>query len=209
VYDSAKNDELMKTAIRQRLIEARQRLDGFLNDERQIAAIDRFSERLADTLSAGGKAFSCGNGGSMCDAMHFAEELTGRFHDDRPALAAIAIADPSHLTCTANDFGFDQVFSRYLEGLGRPGDLLLGLSTSGNSPNIIRAVETARQLGMFSVALLGRDGGRLRSMADLAIVVPADTSDRIQEIHIKIIHIVIETVEKRLFPDPTSAPTDR
>jgi D-sedoheptulose 7-phosphate isomerase len=181
----------MKAMIRQALTDARQRLDGFLADERQVAAIDRFSRQLADTLSAGGKVISCGNGGSMCDAMHFAEELTGRFRRDRPALAAIAIADPAHLTCTANDFGFDQVFSRYLEGLGRPGDLLLGLSTSGNSPNIIRAVETARRLKLFSVALLGRDGGRIRSMADLSIVVPADTSDRIQEIHIKIIHIVI------------------
>ncbi len=171
-------------------------LQEFLANEKNLKAVDQFAQHIAETLEKGGKAISCGNGGSMCDAMHFAEELTGRFRSDRKSLAAIAIADPSHITCTANDYGFDSVFSRYVEGVGKAGDLLLGLSTSGNSENIIKAVESAKAEGIYTVGLLGKSGGKLKDMVDLAIVVPADTSDRIQEIHIKIIHIVIETVEK-------------
>ena len=160
---------------------------------RQVAL---FAQKTAETLQAGNKIISCGNGGSMCDAMHFAEELTGRFREDRPSLPAIAISDPSYLTCTANDYGFDFVFSRFVQGVGRPGDLLLGISTSGNSPNVLEAVREARKQGMYTVCLLGKGGGTLKSMGDLSIVVPGETSDRIQELHIKIIHITIETAER-------------
>jgi D-sedoheptulose 7-phosphate isomerase len=137
----------------------------------------------------------------MCDAMHFAEEWTGRFQGDRSALPALAFSDPSQLTCIANDFGYDEVFARSLQAHGRAGDLLVCLSTSGQSPNTVRALEEARRMGIQSVAILGKDGGKMRDLADLAIVVPhAVTSDRIQEVHIKILHIAIETVERAMFP---------
>jgi D-sedoheptulose 7-phosphate isomerase len=133
--------------------------------------------------------------------MHFAEELTGRFRKDRKALGALALGDPSHTTCVANDFGFDHVFARQLEGLGRGGDLLVGISTSGNSKNVLLAVEAAKEKGIKTVALLGRDGGKLKELVDLAIVIPSQDSDRIQEMHIKIIHTVIETCERAIFPE--------
>ena len=133
--------------------------------------------------------------------MHFAEELTGRYRDDRAAMGALALGDPSHMTCVSNDYGFEEVFARQLSGLGRPGDVLLGLSTSGNSENVCRAFSVAKSRDIKTVALLGKGGGRLREMADIAIVVPADTSERIQEIHIKVLHTVIESVERALFPE--------
>jgi D-sedoheptulose 7-phosphate isomerase len=163
-------------------------------------AVCRIARDVVDCIRSGGRVLTCGNGGSMCDAMHFAEELSGRYRKDRPALAAMAISDPSHLTCVANDFGFDQVFARGVEAWGRAGDVLVGFSTSGNSPNVIEAAKKAREKQMKVVGLLGRDGGKLRPLCDLSIVVPAQTSDRIQEIHIKIVHIVIELVERELFP---------
>ena len=187
--------------IKHALTNAGEVLSQFLADDENIEKIHLFSKQLCETIDRGNKAISCGNGGSMCDAMHFAEELTGRFRDDRKALAAIAISDPSHITCTGNDYGFDAIFSRYIEGVGQNGDLLLAISTSGNSPNIIQAVTSAREKNIYSVGLLGKDGGKLKNMVDLPIVVPAQTSDRIQEVHIKIIHIVIETVEKILFSE--------
>lgn len=144
---------------------------------------------------------SCGNGGSHCDAMHFAEELTGQFYKPRKPLGAIALGDASHVTCTSNDFGFEHIFSRQVEALGRSGDVLVALSTSGNSKNVIKAVEKAKVMGIKTVGLLGKDGGVLKSMVDVAIVVPAKTSDRVQEVHIKIIHTVIETLERQLFPE--------
>ncbi|MBU2515338.1 D-sedoheptulose 7-phosphate isomerase [bacterium] len=177
---------------------ARNTLDAFLSSPANIDSVTLLAQKIADTLRSGNKLISCGNGGSMCDAMHFAEEFTGRFRNDRRSLPAIAISDPSHLTCTANDYGFDAVFSRYIEGLGNSGDLLLGLSTSGNSPNIVKAVQTAKEKNIFTVGLLGKSGGDLKTRVDLPIVVPAETSDRIQEIHIKIIHITIEAVEALL-----------
>ena len=177
---------------------ARSVLDEFIASEKNLENVYQFALRITQTIQKGGKVMSCGNGGSMCDAMHFAEELTGRFHQDRKSLPAIAIADASHITCTGNDYGFDQIFSRYVEGVGNNGDLLLGLSTSGNSANIIKAVNAAKTKGMYTVGLLGNTGGKLRDLVDLPIVVPAETSDRIQEIHIKIIHIVIQTVEQLL-----------
>jgi D-sedoheptulose 7-phosphate isomerase len=156
---------------------------------------------LIETFQAGGKLFTCGNGGSHCDAMHFAEEFTGRYRKDRKPLGALALGDASHVTCVSNDYGFDQIFSRQLEGLARRGDMLVGLSTSGNSANVIKAFESAKSMGVRTVALLGKDGGKLAPLADLAIVIKASTSDRIQEMHIKLIHTVIETVERQIFPE--------
>ncbi|MBT4526168.1 MAG: D-sedoheptulose 7-phosphate isomerase [Deltaproteobacteria bacterium] len=175
---------------------ARNLLADFIESEGNMASVYQFAEKLAATLLSKNKILSCGNGGSMCDAMHFAEEFTGRFRDDRPSLSAIAISDPSYITCTANDYGYDDVYSRYVEGVGQKGDLLLGISTSGNSPNIIKAVSAAKKKGLYTVCLLGKDGGHLKDKADLSFIIPAKTSDRIQEIHIKIIHIAIELTEK-------------
>lgn len=182
-------------------LEAHQLLGKLLEDPKFLNQCFAFSQALIQTFKNGGNLFTCGNGGSHCDAMHFAEELTGRYRKDRRPLGALALGDSSHTTCVANDYGFQYIFSRQLEGLGRKGDLLVGLSTSGNSENVIRAFDTAKQKGIYTVALLGRSGGKLRDQADLSIVVPAETSDRIQEVHIKAIHIVIETVERELFPE--------
>ena len=187
------------------LTDAQTTLNNFLQNKDLMQACSRFSEWLTETYQKGGNVFSCGNGGSHCDAMHFAEELTGRYRKDRRALGALALGDASHVTCTANDYGFEYIFSRQIEGLARKGDLLVGLSTSGNSKNVIRAVQAAKAKGVRTVVLLGRDGGELKSLADLAIVVPAQTSDRIQEMHIKIIHTVIETMERVLFPENYSS----
>jgi D-sedoheptulose 7-phosphate isomerase len=180
--------------------EAQETLKGFLADSSQLERCAQFSKVLTETFKSGGKLFTCGNGGSHCDAMHFAEEFTGRYRKDRAPLGALALGDSSHVTCVANDYGFNEIFSRQLIGLARKGDMLVGLSTSGNSENVIRAFQAAKEIGVKTVALLGRDGGKLKAMADLAIVIPAQTSDRIQEMHIKIIHTVIETVERALFP---------
>ncbi|MCS6838380.1 MAG: D-sedoheptulose 7-phosphate isomerase [Bdellovibrionaceae bacterium] len=191
---------ILKEKWENSLKEAHQLLETFLKDPDQIEKCVRFSEILINIFEKNGTVFSCGNGGSHCDAMHFAEELTGRYRKDRKPLGALALGDPSHLTCVANDYGFQYVFSRQLEALGRPGDGLIGLSTSGNSSNVIEAFKVAKNKGIVTIGLLGRDGGQLKDLADLAIVVPAQTSDRIQEMHIKLLHIVIEMVERRLFP---------
>ncbi len=177
---------------------ARSVLDLFISSESNLEAVETFSRIVTNAIEQGNKVMTCGNGGSMCDAMHFAEELTGRFRHDRRSLPAVAIADASHITCTGNDYGFDAIFSRYVEGVGIEGDVLLGISTSGNSPNIVNAVKSAKEKGITTVGLLGKDGGDLKDLVDLPIIVPADTSDRIQEVHIKIIHIVIEMTEKQL-----------
>jgi D-sedoheptulose 7-phosphate isomerase len=181
--------------------EAQQTLERFASDPAQLARCEQFSRLLIETYQSGGNLLVCGNGGSHCDSMHFAEEMTGRYRKDRRPLGALALGDAAHTTCVSNDYGFDHVFSRQVEGLGRKGDLLVGLSTSGNSKNVCLAFEAARAKGIRTVALLGRDGGKLKGMADLAIVIPAQTSDRIQEMHIKLIHTVIETVERKLFPE--------
>lgn len=193
---------LQPDAVRASFEAARSTLDAFLADEANLEAVGRFAALCKDALDAGGKLMACGNGGSMCDAMHFAEEWTGRFRGNRSALPAIAFSDPSQLTCIANDFGYDEVFARSVEAYGREGDVLVCMSTSGNSPNAIRAIEAAKERGVKTVALLGKGGGKMRDMADLAIVVPeATTSDRIQEVHIKILHIAIEAVERATFPE--------
>ncbi|MFO1379185.1 MAG: D-sedoheptulose 7-phosphate isomerase [Chitinivorax sp.] len=183
--------------IKAQLDEAASLLQQFVSDASNLASIEAAAKVLIDAFKQGGKVISCGNGGSHCDAMHFAEELSGRYRDNRPALGAIAISDPSHLSCVGNDYGFDYVFSRYVEGVGRAGDVLLGISTSGNSSNVLLAVEAARKLDMRVIILSGKDGGKLRGLADAEIIVPHfGYADRIQEIHIKVIHILIGLVEK-------------
>ncbi|CDG16870.1 D-sedoheptulose 7-phosphate isomerase [Xenorhabdus doucetiae] len=185
--------------IRSELSEAAETLANFLKNDANIDAIQKAAVLLADSFKAGGKVLSCGNGGSHCDAMHFAEELTGRYRENRPGYPAIAISDPSHLSCVSNDFGYDYVFSRYVEALGQQGDVLLGISTSGNSGNIIKAVEAARAKGMKVITLTGKDGGKMAGTADVEIRVPHfGYADRIQEIHIKVIHILIQLVEKEM-----------
>ena|SRR5690349_2692382 len=187
--------------VRAAFEEAQATLAAFLSDPGCLAGVQQFVERAASTLQRGGLLMACGNGGSMCDAMHFAEEWTGRFRKDRAALPAIAFSDASQLTCIANDFGFDAIFSRSVEAYGKSGDLLVAISTSGSSPNILAAIEAAKRRGIATVGLLGKGGGKARGMVDVPIVVPrAETSDRIQEVHIKVLHIVIEAVERRMFP---------
>lgn len=185
--------------IKNELKEAADVLNAFLSDENNIKQIEAAAKMIADSFKQDGKVLSCGNGGSHCDAMHFAEELTGRYRENRPGYAGIAISDPSHLSCVSNDFGYDFVFSRYVEAVGRSGDVLFGLSTSGNSGNIIRAIEAAKLKGMKTIALTGKDGGKMAGIADIEIRVPHfGYADRIQEIHIKIIHIVIQLIEKEM-----------
>lgn len=179
--------------------EALQVLNSFLADSTNLDKVGQAGEMLAEMFRAGGKVLSCGNGGSLCDAMHFAEEFTGRFRNNRITLPAIAIADPSHITCIANDYGFEYVFSKYIEAHGKEGDVLLAISTSGNSDNILRAIEAAHEKGMKVIGLSGKSGGQMTERCDISIVVPwHEYSDRIQEIHIKIIHILIEYVENTL-----------
>jgi D-sedoheptulose 7-phosphate isomerase len=192
---------MSSSPIRASFEEARRTLDAFLADPECLASVERFAAAASKTLRGGGLLMSCGNGGSMCDAMHFAEEWTGRFRKDRAALPAIAFSDPSQLSCIANDFGYDEVFARSVEAYGKQGDLLVAITTSGGSPNILRALEVAKSKGVVTVGLLGKGGGKAKEMVDVPIVVPlATTSDRIQEVHIKVLHIVIEAVERELYP---------
>ncbi|KYG82520.1 D-sedoheptulose 7-phosphate isomerase [Roseivirga echinicomitans] len=183
--------------IKQELQEASKVLESFLENEQNIEAIEKAAQAFVDTINNDGKIFSCGNGGSHCDAMHFAEELTGRYRENRRALPAIAISDPSHMSCVSNDFGYESIFSRYIEGLGREGDAVLAISTSGNSKNILRAATVAKQRKMKVIALTGKNGGELAELADIEIRVPhMGYADRVQEIHIKVIHIIIQLIEK-------------
>ena len=185
--------------IKGELSEAAKVLEAFLSDDENIAQIEKAAKTIADSFKLGGKVLSCGNGGSHCDAMHFAEELTGRYREDRPGYPGIAISDPSHLSCVSNDFGFEAVFSRYVEAVGQKGDVLFGLSTSGTSANILRAIEAAKAKGMKTIALTGKDGGQMAGTADIEVRVPHfGYADRIQEIHIKIIHIIIQLIEKEM-----------
>jgi D-sedoheptulose 7-phosphate isomerase len=191
------NATSLTDSIRAELTEARNVLDRFMADPANLAAIEQAAQLMAGSLRQRGKILSCGNGGSLCDAQHFAEELSGRYRNDRPALGAIALTEASHMSCVANDYGYDAVFSRFVEALGRPGDVLLAISTSGNSPNILRAAEAAKASGMLVVGLTGKDGGKLAALCDVEIRAPhAGYADRIQEIHIKAIHILIMLIEQ-------------
>jgi D-sedoheptulose 7-phosphate isomerase len=186
----------MLDIIKQDLLEARKTLETFVGEPTHLQAIADAGKLMTEAINAGKKIISCGNGGSHCDAMHFAEELSGRYRENRRALPAIAISDASHISCVSNDYGFEYVFSRFIEGLGQEGDVLLGISTSGNSGNIIRAVEAARAKNMKVVLLTGKDGGKLAGKADVEVRVPHfGYADRIQEIHIKVIHILMRLIE--------------
>ena len=189
----------MKELIRTSLIEAEQTLASFLADEKTVESIAQAADYCSTSLRNGHKIISCGNGGSLCDATHFAEELTGRYRNNRRPLPAIAINDPAYMTCTGNDFSFNDVFSRYIEGVGCDGDVLLAISTSGNSANIVRAAQQAKVQGMKVIALTSKGLNKLVEVADIAICAPkAAHSDRIQEIHIKVIHILIQAIESEL-----------
>ena len=186
-------------SIKQHFIEAQDVLTAFLADENNFKNIEAAGKLLVRSFNEEGKVLSCGNGGSLCDAMHFAEELTGRYRDNRPAIGAIAIADASHMACVGNDYGYDYVFSRYVEGVGREGDVLLGISTSGNSQNVINAIISAKKKGMKVIGLTGKDGGKMAGMCDVEIRAPhSKYADRAQEIHIKVIHSLIDYVERNL-----------
>ena len=169
--------------------------------ERAERTTEGLAGRLVACIRAGGRILTCGNGGSMCDAMHFAEELSGRYRKDRRALPAQAMSDPAHLTCAANDWGFDKVFARGVEAWGKRGDALIVFSTSGNSPNLLAAAAAAKALGMDVLGLLGGDGGPLKPLCDLSLVVPGSTPDRIQEVHMTAVHLIVEQIERQLFPE--------
>ena len=183
--------------ISEQLQEAASVLNAFLHQPENIQSISDAADLIINSLKSGGKIISCGNGGSMCDAMHFAEELTGRFRDDRKPFAAVSISDPSHITCVANDYGFEQIFSRYVSAVGNTGDVLFAISTSGNSKNIINAIIAARENGMKVVGLTGKNGGEMAPLCDVEIRAPySKYSDRAQEIHIKVIHCLIGLIEE-------------
>lgn len=185
--------------IKQEFQEALSVLECFLADDSNFERIEKAGNIMVESLKGGHKLISCGNGGSMCDAMHFAEELSGLYRNRRKALAAIAISDPSHLTCAGNDFGFEHVFSRFVDALGNEHDVLLAISTSGNSANVIQAALAARSKGMKVVGLTGKDGGRLAALSDVEIRAPQTRySDRTQEVHIKIIHALIHYIEEKI-----------
>lgn len=189
----------MKEMIMRSLQEAQQALDLFMSDPASAESIEDASELMTVCLKNGGKILSCGNGGSLCDATHFAEELTGRYRDDRRPFPAMAINDPAYISCTANDFSYDAVFARSVEAFGKPGDVLLAISTSGNSANVVKAAEMARPLGMKVVGLCAKGPSRLSEISDVCICAPSTAhSDRVQEIHIKVIHILIQLIESGL-----------
>ena len=189
------------THIINALNEARTGLDALINNNKTIRAIESAASMMCDSVAAKGRIFSCGNGGSMCDAMHFAEELTGRYRHDRPAIAAIAISDPSHIACVGNDYGYQFIFSRYLEAHARPGDILLAISTSGSSKNVMEAAQSAKKLNMKTICLTGKPECPLAELSDIHIPTPAGHyADRVQELHIKVIHILIELIERKLAP---------
>jgi len=191
----------MPNDIARGLADAVSRTEWLRAHERTEQTVERLAGRLVACFRTGGRILACGNGGSMCDAMHFAEELSGRYRKDRRALPAQAMSDPAHLTCAANDWGFDQVFARGVEAWGHRGDTLIVFSTSGNSPNLLAAAAAAKALGMDVLGLLGGDGGQLKPLCDLSLVVPGPTADRIQEVHMMAVHLIVEQIERELFPE--------
>ncbi len=185
--------------IKNNFLEAKQLLDQFIGDENNLQRIEAAGQLMVASINAGGKIISCGNGGSMCDAMHFAEELSGRFRGNRKAIPAVSISDAAHITCVSNDYGFDEVFSRYVDALGKSEDVLLAISTSGSSSNVLRAVDVAKDKGMVVIALTGKSGGELSKICDVEIRSPhSEYADRAQELHIKIIHSLIHYIEEHI-----------
>ncbi len=192
----------MKDHIRSSLLEAKAALDNLLANEGTLAGIESAARLLVDTFRRRARVYSCGNGGSMSDAMHFAEELTARYRKDRPALPAIAISDPSHITCVGNDYGYEDVFARFVEAHGGAGDCLLAISTSGRSPNVLKAARAAKARDMRLIALTGKPASELEQVADICLCTPAGAyADRVQELHIKVIHVLIELIEREMFPE--------
>lgn len=199
IVDLKKIDIMILEDIKGSFNDAHQVLEAFISNKDNFIAIEKAGTAMSEAIKNGGKIISCGNGGSMCDAMHFAEELTGRFRNDRISMPAVAISDPSHITCVGNDYGFDYIFSRYVEGMGQKGDVFLGISTSGNSKNIINAIKAAKEKGMTVIGLTGKTGGDMAELCDVEIRVPwTGYSDRVQEIHIKIIHCLIQYIESQI-----------
>ncbi|MCY4644137.1 MAG: SIS domain-containing protein [Bacteriovoracales bacterium] len=182
------------------LLDAQELLALVIADRNLLSGLDRSIATMVKALNLDRKIFACGNGGSMCDSLHFTQELTGRYRKDRPPIAAVNMGEAGHISCVGNDYGFEFIFSRQLEALGKEGDVLLAISTSGNSPNVVSAAEKAKELKITSVGLLGKDGGKLKDLVDIPIIVPHRITDRIQEIHIKLIHIFIEGIERNLYP---------
>ena len=191
----------MEREIKNSFLTAYETIKNFVENEENILKTTQISKELAEAYNKGKKSLIAGNGGSNCDAMHFAEEFTGRFRKERKALPSLSISDSSHITCVANDYGFDFIFSKGIEAFGESGDFFFGISTSGNSKNIIEAVKVAKNKQLKTVALLGKDGGELKGMCDYEFIIPGETSDRIQEVHMIILHIIIEGVERVLFPE--------
>jgi len=192
----------LNDAICSALTEAQTGLQNLLSNATTLEALEKAGVLLAECFKKGGRVFSCGNGGSMCDAMHFAEELSGRFRNDRAALAATSISDPSHMSCVSNDYGYDYVFSRYIEAHGRAGDVLLAISTSGKSKNVLNACEVAKKRGVKIIGMTGKTECPLASACDILLASPIGAyADRVQELHIKMIHIMIELVERQMFPE--------
>ncbi len=190
---------MSKSLIEKNFKEAQELLQQFVSDPLNLIAIEKAGKVLVTAFKKGNKVISCGNGGSMCDAMHFAEELSGRFRENRKALPAISISDPSHISCVGNDYGFENIFSRYIEGVGNKGDVLLAISTSGNSKNVLNAIKSSSKKGMIVIGLTGKGGGKMASLCDIEIRAPhSKYADRAQEIHIKIIHSLIHFVEINL-----------
>ena len=192
---------MLKENIRNSYLTAFETVKAFVENEENIEKTEKIAQELALAYKNGKKSLIAGNGGSSCDAMHFAEEFTGRFRKDRRALPSISISDSSHITCVGNDYGFDFVFAKGVEAFGQEGDFFFGISTSGNSKNIIEAVKSAKERNLKTVALLGKDGGKLKGVCDYEFIIPGETSDRIQEVHMMILHIIIEGVERILFPE--------
>lgn len=176
-------------------------LEKFIETEKKNNTTEKVAKTLSEVFANGNKVLICGNGGSNCDALHFAEEFTGRFRKERRALPAIAISDSSHITCVGNDYGFDSIFSKGVEAFGKAGDMFIGISTSGNSENVIKAMDLAKSMGLITVGVLGKDGGKLKGKSDYEFIVQGDTSDRIQEVQMAILHIIIEGVERIMFPE--------
>jgi D-sedoheptulose 7-phosphate isomerase len=194
----------LREILNQHLLESSEILKIFSTNEEYLNSVTEAAEIIISSLQSGNKIITAGNGGSMCDAMHFASELSGRYRDDRDPIPAISISDPSHITCVGNDYGYDQIFSRYLTAHGNRGDIFFGITTSGNSQNIINACLSAKERNMRIVVLTSDRIGTLqtdyRDLVDVSIKTPSSKyADRIQELHIKIIHSIVDMVEKKLF----------
>ena len=194
-------NKTLQTHLTTAFVESERVLSAFYHDIKNMEIVCSLSEKISAAFQNKNKILICGNGGSACDAMHFAEEFTGRYRQDRKALPVIHLGDIGHITCVANDYGYEEVFARGVEAYGQPGDWLIGLSTSGNSANVLKAFQKAKQLGVKTCALLGKEGGKTKGLCDVELIIKGMTADRIQEVHMVILHIVIEGVERILFPE--------